>query len=579
MPKTYDVYYGNPNDLVKDENKLSPAPLISVTQQPNYADEYIIGYTYNMTLTGYITSIDNAHIPTNTINDVLDRIEDIRNIFNKNGATLVVAHSGNNIIHARGSKINNFTVDRSDNGWVNYAQYSVDVEFKEIDFLGCSVGSGDLSDCINVVPSAYASGLVDISKYKIKNFSDSWDISLNENIYNGYKNPSDQYAINNQHIEVSYSVQAEGINYYQIDGSTMPAWEQAKNFCQDKLYDQIKNGLISNILEQRSDGVTSCSPNSDATIDNLFEIRNLQHGNVNLDPIYYTVYNERITCDTSESNGSFSLVYNAIIKQNQGIASRFPNHTNCIHTFTLSKNVTDSNSSRDISVTLNGNIQGLMVGGLITNPAQLSLPRTGVVMLNAPSTRTKYDTALSAYNEITSGSDISNDFKDAVGINFTLFEADACSEYPASNQLQSSHNYSQGAIDYSVGFNSKNLCAGNSYYTDVVIDQKDPVDLTAEFIIPGRSAGPFIQKLNVSTPRTISISINGVVPPDACKDFSAYATQICNNLDIINDKGTSVTPTTDVTNAILTSHTENFNEVDGSFSINRAYTYYDYSTS
>jgi len=572
MGKTYKVYYGNPSDIVQDSNKLSPAPLLSITQQPNYADEFIIGYTYNVTLTGYITSVDNGNKPTNTINDILDRIEDVRNILNKNGATLRILNVDDQLVlEARGSKINSFTFDRSENGWINYAQYSAEIEFKEIDFADCE--GGDISNCTDVVPQTYASGLVDITKYKVRSFSDSWEVTLNENMYNNAYNPTSQYAISNQHIQVKYTIEAEGFNHYQVDGSTMPAWEQAKNFCQDKLYDQVKNGLISNILEQRTDGTTSCSPDPDSTIDNLFFIKDDDNGNINLNNTY-AIYNETVTCTTSESDGTFSLEYNALVKKTN-FAGDFPNASHVLHTFTLEKSVSDSNSNREITLNVNGNIQGLMLGGLITNPVPLSLPQQGKLMLSLGTQHTKYDRARLAYEEITNGSDLSPEFKDALGINFAILEIDACDDYPKSNQLTSGNNFSEGVITYSSSFSSRSACLQNSYYTDITIDQKDPVELTAEIIVPGRTQGPVIQKLNVTSPRSVTISMNGVVSPDACKDYDTYMNAICAGQDFILDKGANILPSETIANAVITQNTENFNQIDGSFSVTRTYTYYD----
>ena len=77
----------------------------------------------------------------------------------------------------------------------------------------------------------------------------------------------------------------------------------------------------------------------------------------------FQIYNETITCESSESEGSFSATYNAIIKRkNSGTES------SVLHTFSRTANTTDDGQNRNVSITVNGNIQGLIETGLIETP-------------------------------------------------------------------------------------------------------------------------------------------------------------------------------------------------------------------
>lgn len=552
------LYYGYPGK----ESRVVPAPELSINTELNYANDNIVGYKYTFALSGYITAINSSveDSPLNGFDEVLKRADEIRNIFNKNGANLIVKDSDENILlKAHGSKIVSINMDPSNNNWVNYINYSINIEFNEVDYIGCDGNFENTCDEIKI--NNYASNLVDISKYKIKTFSDNWQINLGDNIYNNL------YGLPNEHFEVTYNISAEGYHNYQKDsGHVLPAWEQAKNFCQDRLYKQIQNGLISNILKTYPNN-TACTPDTTATIDQIHSIDSDDEGFLDLDQSRYDIFNEKISCETSESNGTFSLTYSAIIKD-VSVGLDFSGHSSVIHTINITRQISDNNTERNVQVSVNGTIQGLVRGGLINGNYQLELPQNGSLLINRDNNTTKYDNAKVAYRDVHSYGDFTQNFKNLIGLTPEVFNANCT---PSPKQYSSNHNYNEGSITYNATYNSKDICLGNTYYTNVTANVEDPVEQTIEFVIPGR-AKTYIQKLNTYSQKTVTLNIQGYIPPDCCVDFSLYADRYCNNNESLN----AILPAREIPFAVLTDENHTINPLDGSFSIQRVYTYYDY---
>ena len=78
------VYYLKGAESEGPANRLVPAPKISIDPEMYYANDTIIGYTYNVSLNGYATSLDLTSPPSGTpgFGDVLESIQKVKNIFN-----------------------------------------------------------------------------------------------------------------------------------------------------------------------------------------------------------------------------------------------------------------------------------------------------------------------------------------------------------------------------------------------------------------------------------------------------------------------------------------------------------------
>ncbi|NDC95162.1 hypothetical protein EBZ38_11685, partial [bacterium] len=337
------------------------------------------------------------------------------------------------------------------------------------------------------------------------------------------------------------------------------AWEQAKNFAQDRLYNQVK-GLIGNILNY-TNTTDGCA--GDKTLNSLHALASSNGAISGITTGTHNIYNETITCEVGEAEGTFSATYNALLKYNNSI---FGN--NSIHTFNKSRSVSDDNKTRNVSINVQGTINGLIPGGLINSPNVIELPRTGTLMLASNNSITKYSQALSAYSQIISNRDLNDTMKDLLDVTMDDLEVSGpCLglDYPRPSSFTATHDYTGGIITYSAEYNSNKACYGNGdrSYRNISITVEDSVPIIAEFIIPGRQNGPILQKIGADSPKKISVSIEGVVDPQCSADLN----NICNSIALPND-----IPGVKLSNNLkLTQNQITKNIIDGSYSINRSY--------
>jgi hypothetical protein len=555
------VYYGPFNSVLNEDNRLTPAPQISINTEFLYANDTIVGYNYIISLNGYATSIDLAQNKIgNKFNDVMDSLKRVRSILNLNGATLLVTDSSNKpIIKAYGGTLRNLNFEESDNRWFNYTPFTAEIEFNEVEFGTCD---GVLVDpaCTDL-PSGLLDSpeLINMRKYRVKSFDDSWSFELSDQIYNGHS------QFRNEHFNVSYTINATGKHYFKQD-KLLPAWEQAKNFVQDRLKTQVDK-LINNILRRNDDG---CTP--DSTLANVFRagppglLEGISSGD-------YSIYNETVNCSTSESDGSFSATYNAILKRKTSSGSFFEDK--CLHTYSVTRDVQDDGSKKTISMSVDGNIQGLIEGGVIRSAHVLSLPQNGKLFLTNNPTITKYDNALAAYNKIGNKSGLTDPFKQYLGItNAAIGAIGECinpsgAPRPANHSI--THSYTEGVITYKSDYNTDTACAQSGSYKNISVSVEDSIPLIAEFIVPGRTSGPIIQRIGPKTPKKVTINIEGATAPDCCALSSSedIIADVCPN-GLPLPSGIPALPTPGTEFKVIQDQMVS-NPIDGSYSISKTY--------
>lgn len=570
----YKVFYVKSEDSASDNNRLVPAPKITISPEYYYANNIIIGYTYNININGFATSIDLRTYDGTTepaFQNVLESIKTTKNIFNNNGGTLLITNDSDNpVFRASGIIVRSLEFNESDNKWFNYAPYSIELEANEIEFSNCSdivspIGCDLIPSGISISPD-----FIDLKKYRVKSFDDNWSFDFNENIYNSYNFSSANF--NNEYFNVTYTINAVGKHYF-VDGKLLTAWEQAKNFCQYRLYNQINN-LINNALPISSDN-NGCS--GIASLTNIFStgpthlLSGLENGE-------YSIFNETINCDTSEAEGSFSLTYNAILKRTQSEKTNFID-TNTIHTFNVTKNITDDGrKTKNTAIIVQGEIQGLIKGGLIKSSGLLQLPQYGQILLSNDSGVSRYDNALSGYNLIANKTQLKDNFAALLNItNAELGVSGICIDptgIPPRNSYSVTHEYNNGIISYNTGYDTETAGQqNNKTYNNISITVQDSAPQIAEFIIPGRSGGPIIQNIGCNTPKKITINIDGSLS-------AGSGITCCPDLDSILESGCTYginipdIPGTGIGNAVITENRQNYS-TDGSYSLTRAYTFYD----
>lgn len=561
-----EVYYHRQDETASDlADRIAPSPQINISPEIYYANDSIIGYTYNITLNGYANSLRKEIDETNTVSSfsgTINHIGDIRDIFNFNGGNLTIKYQGGDtLLVAKGCTIKNLQFNNSDNKMVNYSQYSIELEFNEIDFQGCDQVSA-INCAASIFHSPYQSGnsivsdaLVDMKSYKLKEFSDKWTFTVEDDAYSSYGTE------NHKTMKVSYTLSATGKNFY-VNNTTIPAWQQAKLFVQDRLYSQVSALIQNSITYSNNTSISACDATLTAT-----EINDNTNGNPLLSNFdnYVGVYNETIDCDTSESDGSFAVTYNAILKYGNAYAAQ--------HNF--SHNMQYSNDGApETTINIQGTIQGLTKGGFIkqTTAQDFNLPQNGSFISPYNGTDTRYSNALSYYNDfIGSSTDLKSNFKTLLNLTGTALGMKNPTTYPSPMSFSLDHNYLTGELGYTAVYSSKHERNKQNGFTNISITRKDPTELFQEFIIPGRLNGPLIQKLNMYNPRTISINIDGVNKgnqaclesiSNAC-DYTALPILPASVVGLLQDFGSGWVKTKDI---------RSVNKTDGSYSLSLEYT-------
>lgn len=550
------LFYIKGDDSISSSNRLIPAPQISIQPEYIYANDTVIGYTYNVSLNGYSTSLDLSQPlnPNNTpdFDDVALSIKKIKNIFNGNGGSLIAQDSnGSEVFRLTGGNIRSLNFNESDNNWVNYSQYSVELDFNEIRLSDCDgllnqIGCGNLPEGFS--PS---SELLDMKTYKVKGFNDSWNFALDENIYNRDNN------VRNEHFNITYSVNATGKHYF-VNNKLLPAWEQAKNYAEYRLKQQV-NRLNTQILRIPGDS-SGCAVEGE--LDGIF--RNGPPGLISsLGDANYKIYNEKITTSTSEGGGSFSLEYSAILKRSTTSTYSSPE---CLHSYTVTKNFVDDANTQNTTISINGNIQGLIEGGLIKQENYFRFPANGTFLIGITGniSKNKYGNALKTFNLISENKELKPAFATSLGVtDENLGIVNSCGALKARS-FNSTHDHNQGLISYSSDYDANT--ANCSDYTSVSISVQEKTPIIAEFIIPGRIGGPIIQRINTETPKKITLSIAGANPSvDCCSNADDLVEKACGqNLSIPGS------PSAEIAGMKLTRNSAEIGN-DGSYSISREY--------
>ena len=612
------MFYG-PYETFDNSYLISPIPHISIGREINYSNDLIIGYTYNVNINGYATNPSGIETVGNTssnISQVLENIEKIKGILSYNGSTLRLLDNNNKVlIAASGGILKSLTFDQSSNNWSYYAPYSATIEFNDIQILEEKLSTG-------VSGISVSTNIIDINQHKIKNFTENWTFELADNYYHHVSNSDtgQLLEINNSIINVTYNLSATGKNYYIADGNqikTKAAWLQAKEFVQERLCSQVK-ALIGGVLNMpdnndqigeicKSDktlgpeNIAAVTGQDDTQIY-FIDSSSQDHGILKDIKDKYKVYNETITCNTSESEGSFSITYNSLLKRNKQLNNTFDND-NVIHTFTKTINNTINNTidfNRNISI--EGKIEGLIEGGLIaranatSSSGVLELPSNGRLLISH-SGNNKFNNAL---NFLPSIIDLANDdlqpsFKTALGITYSglgitgnwnrsdpfLTNTVTCTNDPES-LLPTSFNLTKNYIDANIGYSLEYLSTKNGkgnkdkFITFSSYSVDEPVSILAEHNFPGsfyatpsREGYTIYQDIDTVTPRKISIVIEGRdIALRRCEPCGTLISDVISGV-VIPDIPDTILPDPEL--YILTSKQTTWNPREGSYVVNINY--------
>jgi hypothetical protein len=582
------MYYG-PLDA---DHRFTPVPDISIGLSFQYSNDAIIGYVYTVTLTGFATARDLSSLEYGDIisNDyylmgsVIDHIYRLRKLLSQNGniLSIVDGQTDSPILKAKGGILRSFSFDESPNNWQQSANYTATLEFQRVDFMSAT----EDCDTIFLDPSTYTNGtagITDIDKYSIKSFEDNWSFTFDDN--EAYNRVSNGLNINNSSFTIQYNISAVGKHLYDYSNETtnastlLPAWEQAKNFVQYRLYYQVTN-LINGVLKNTY--TSGCSGGESQT--NLNNPGASSNGLMSgVGDALFKIFNEQITCESSESAGSFSATYSAVVKGVYGNPIWSTNETK--HTVTKSERSTTNSNATNKSISLNGTIEGLIEGGIIRTSGPINLPSTGSLLIYTGNLNSRYNNAKALLDKIYSASDYNNGigtngkrdlkpaYKNALGITSTSLDkppspSDTRSDPPHPTSFNLTHDYISGTINYSVEYSNVSSCT--KQYQQISIQTTNPTKVIASFNIPGANSCPTIQELGTYTAKRISVTIQGSDTSDTGKPENIVLRNLI-QCGTCGDDGYFPVPLPPPGNYIITQKQYTFNPIDGSYTINLGY--------
>lgn len=587
------MYYVRMDGDADGDYELVPSPNINLSIENFYANESIIGYTYNVTLTGYAASKQSRgenHIPS--IGYVVGSIAKIQNIFDSvgNGGKLVIKQNGTNLMIFKGGRIKSINFSPSNNQWVKYSEYTIELEFNDAELYGCNFSSS--KGCTSTLFDGGQNGtstvhaqLVDHGAnaptgYKIKSFSDKWNIDLQDDIYDWAKiHNREDLRLNSKRYNIQYNISAVGQHYWDDQGNLFPAWKQAKAFCQDRLVKQI-NGLYTN-MAMHYEGLENKFCGSS---ENVRQIHSVEEPSIHQTIGAYFIYNETITYGPSESDGSFDIAYSAIVKRNFG--GSCVSHPQATHTLNITYGGNkERGRTQGKTAILSGSIQGLLKysnnGSIIwPNAEGFRIPDSPNSMVFHPpqaDVKYKWSVAKELLDKFLDESTGGIRCKELAEIVTQYLESDCHNKYPGEencgsgtgtdltelipNSFTVNHNYGQGTIDYSAEFSPE-----SSSRCNITITVEEPVPLTAEFTIPG--VGIYYQLLGGTTAKKWTINAEGKTGCGLpCGETTTI--EVCGDIPGIEECASFTPPNNG--NYLLTSNQKTYNPVDGSFSYNATY--------
>jgi hypothetical protein len=609
------VFYGPVKEIGEDlrngvnasgiypQYKLSPSPFINISTSINYANDNIVGYKYSVDMEG--TVVPSGDVPISIAN-TSKNISEHRKKLTTYGSYLFVYDNTNKTVLLEGQNglLQSLAYNESNNNWLKSVPYRATIEFQELIFDGentdkCS--SGDIG------ADSLSKNLIDRDKYKIKSFNDQWSISADaETLYsdikfldtsvNGFR--PDFLKTDNLTYNVRYTIDSEGMNYSKWDGTEnliVPAWEQAKSFCQDRLFTEVKK-LAENICYINAN--TACEATS--TLANLYGISD--EGLI-FEANKFKIYNESVRCETSEGAGSFSAEYSAILKIERPTVNGFSNEA-VRHTFTKNvqteKNGIQKSATNEILenkvITIEGEIQGLVEGGLLfAQKSDYELPQTGYLIVQRTSQNEKYNNALLFAQKffdnqnIEKAKDIHENYKGQYefGLRPEDFMQNTAGltdiEYAKPETFNISKDYSNGVISYSAKY-STGKTGGRHKYSNTSIEIQRGVPVVATFQLPNggyitesnpNGVGVIIQDMGTKTRDVMNITIEGNDPDSKLgyiniEDPNSYL-KVYNFLASSSGNFNLPTDISYPSGSVLTERTKTTNILTGSYSIKLAY--------
>lgn len=524
-------------DVLYDGQRLEPAPQISIKKNPTYNNggDNILSNTFEITLSGYASSVvvSEGKFSSGFL-QTTNSLERIQYILEKNGKKLEIYSDCEQepVLIATGGMLTNFNVEEG--VWYNYAKYTATYEFSEVSFKSSSFIGADSVSCSDKIMANMM--------YKLKSYNDNWNFVVPENesrlyfarLVNFPNQDSVLVGEDYSHINVSYTITAEGKDFYYLDDTSTSPWESAKNFVQYKMWNQInafyKKGLL---------GTPYANTSYDSNERNWPGTANDAITSTNVTPAFspvlsqeicnsYDIFNESIECSTSEASGSFTATYTCVLKRS---AVDLYQPRNSLHTYTVDYNQVRNSRSQNRTITVSGSVKGMLRTRILQpfNDGQnFVLPRNGRFF-------DVWNDAVSAYGNAYEDfvfwicdpdfADLKPNFKAALAINYeSLFPATqdnspcviakgwqhAYQILALPKDFTINYNYGDATIEYTAVYDTERSCAQERGFSSLTITEDDAVPIYAEQVVVGRTRGPILQDLNTNQLKTVTIEFDGV---------------------------------------------------------------------
>jgi hypothetical protein len=559
----------NPNLQMRYNNTIiSPIPNMTYNTEVLYNNDTAHGMKYKITLNGYIMAND-------FVGGISEGITYINNVFSSNGHLLQIdsfyangasapVFLSNNIL------VRNISFQETDNNWTRYAKYTIELESmntitgEDLSNLLKSMDVGQLN--YGILSNLDSPNMLNTGEHAVQEWNEQFDLQTGDNQIQrttvvekrfDYDIPLENVPVSivttlgGEYFTISYSVKATGKQHTYKDQQgnkiMLPAWEHAKRFVHKKLLQQM-GGLFNTFLSMNGNVIRE---NIGANNGNgaLSSISN------NSDVSYpsFGLYNENVSFEVSESDGEFSATYNAIIKRDCPVDDVGGNTNSeyiafckdsVLHNVSKSVNqvyeANEENSSvnRLTTITVNGEIQGLVPGGIFNPGSRIhinNLTTGSFLCYNSTSQYPQignqggYDKSYYAnfafdhifdYNRY----DLKPQFKELLGVT-----AYALSVSPTATLAPSTMNLTRdlinGKVTYSATYDTKYNCDPNNFEINVSTNEAVPV--VAEFVVPNNNIKDLngvlcdngkgyvvMQLLGTYTPKTIDVSIKANVGSD-----------------------------------------------------------------
>lgn len=437
---------------------FSPVPLISIERTTRRVGGEILGYSFQMTLNGTITTEDpltpgtEADFPSNVI-----EVDNLRDALSSDCEPFEIKCDDATVISCY-PRVESLTFQESNNNWVNTIPFTAVLTYQETDQL--SEAPADTKFIENVT-EAWNMEFNQESKYFAQ------DLSALNNQEAGY-DYTDNDSNNPFEARVTRTISVQGIASCTGSGVGNTAAENARVYLDTVLL----NGETYNATNwgHAVSGITNLT-NSD-----------------------YDIYDHFRSHVIDDRNGTIEVTENWLVLGTSGVTGTLGTRED----FTVTYNKALEDSRHKISI--EGQIQGFEKRTY--SGSNLVTPVTGTAYSNASNAWSNISNRLFPRAQAIYQSNVTN--------------GGPLNPEPLNKTI--GHQLSKGIINYSYEFDNR-PCSfiSGSLTENISINDTNPTDVFASIVVLGRSQGPILQPIGTPTSPSREVVVEVTMPtPTGC---------------------------------------------------------------